>query len=170
MQVSKDEIVVLQICPSSVEWMNEWNVSGKCNKLTIVKNSNDQQFYPHTTIKKAKGNESWWLNRLGDPGTMLEKVKGIWTWCQRRLKETGRDVRKDQEIWTRCRSRLKEKGSSLGKYQRTQGNPGTMPEKRSYSGEYQRIQDRWGIKSVRVLKNLRQKGLFLGEYWRRYCI
>ena len=50
-------------------------------KWTLVKNSNDQQFCPHTTIKKAKGNESCWPNGLGDLGTMPEKAKGMWAQC-----------------------------------------------------------------------------------------
>ena len=66
-------------------------------KWTLVKNSNDQQFYPHTIIKKAKGNESCWSNGLGDPGKMLEKVIGIWTRCQKRPKKIGRDAGKDRK-------------------------------------------------------------------------
>ena len=94
-----------------------------------------------------------------------------------KTKRNRRDTRKDQEIRTRCRSRLKEKGSSLGEYRRTQGNPSTMSEKRSYLGEvpkkrlylgkYRRIQDRWEIESEQVPENPRQKGLYPSEYWRR---
>ena len=44
------------------------------------------------------------------------------------------------------------------------GNSGTMPEKRSYPGEYRRIRDRQGIEFGRVLDNPRQKGQYPSEY------
>nr|CAN83906.1 hypothetical protein VITISV_035328 [Vitis vinifera] len=62
---------------------------------------------------------------------MPEKTKGKRTLCWKRSRDP-----------TRCQSRLKENGSSLGEYRRAQENLGIIPAKRSYSGEYWRIQDR----------------------------
>ena len=121
-------------------------------KWTLVKNSNDQQFCPHTTIKKAKGNESWWPNGLGDPNTMPEKAKWIWTRCHGKLKETKCNAGKYQEIRARCKRRDRirastgeyetDRGSNSGEYWIIQDRKDSIQastEKRSYMGEYRKM-------------------------------
>ena len=57
MQVSKDKIEGLQLCPSSVKWMNKWNASAKCKQWMSEMNSSEEFKWP-TILSPHNNKES----------------------------------------------------------------------------------------------------------------